>query len=309
MYFSTVPISIIIATYNRGSILKDTLACLLEQKPMPLEILVIDQSETVDDEVSDFLSTLEVQGKISWLRQSPPNAQVARNRGLREAKGGVVLFLDDDIECGPNLVGAHWKNYDDPLIAAVSGMILEPGQLPTVVFPDRFYGTKLGWMFFPLNYGMRVECINLSSCNASVRREVALKAGGFDENFIRTLYDDSDFSWRVHLLCRDLGLQAIHDPQACLTHFRVRTGGKRPTAMNEFVIADDAKWENLFYFHLKHWGLEALGVMAKRYRWWIWHRKNILRPWWLVVSHVYLALGLFKAVKRIVQGPKLLPCI
>ncbi len=301
-----VPVSIVIATYNRASILKNTIDHLIKQNPAPLEILVVDQSDSVPDEVRDYLTGLEGDGRIRWIRQHPPNAQAARNRGILEAKGEVLLFLDDDIECGPELVGVHWNNYEDPKIAGVSGMILEPGQFPTEELPARFYKKKIGWMFFPLNYGKRTECINLSSCNCSIRREIALAVRGFDENFIRTLFDDTDFSWRVHLKCLLAGLKTVHDPDARLTHLQVQTGGKRPGKVNECVVADAAKWDNLFYFHLKHLGFESLKVIAQRYRWWIWHKKNIIRPWWLLVAHAYFVVGLFRSLILISGGPKLI---
>jgi GT2 family glycosyltransferase len=185
-------------------------------------------------------------------------------------------------------------------------MILEPSELPTEKLPRRFYGPKIGWMYFPLNFGKRIECINLSSCNCSVRREIALKVGGFDENFRRTLFDDSDFSWRVHLYCKDRGLRIIHDPEAYLTHLRVPTGGKRPGKINSHIVADAEAWENLLYFHLNHIGLEALRVIFQRYRWWVWHKKNILEPCWLMKAHYEMIKGLSRLLQALRRGPQLI---
>jgi len=279
---------------------------LLRQAPAPCEILVVDQSDDVDPELAAFLEECQKRGNVRWLRQEKPNAQAARNRGIREAKGDVLLFLDDDIRCGPGLVGKHWRNYRDEKIAAVSGQILEPGQKPTSELSEGFYAKRLGWMHFPLNFATRTECINLSSCNCSVRTDVARAVGGFDENFVRTLFDDSDFSWRLHEYCQKKGLKVIHDPEASLVHLKVPSGGNRPGKRNEHVVADAACWQTWLYFHLQHWGWEAFMRLAKRYRWWIWHRKNIVRPWWLIVAHMELLRGILQCLVSLLRGRCLL---
>jgi len=63
-------------------------------------------------------------------------------------------------------------------------------------------------MFFPLNFSERRPTINWPSCNASVRRELARKVGGFDEHFARNACDDTEFSWRLHLA----GARIVFDP-------------------------------------------------------------------------------------------------
>ncbi len=303
-----ISISIIVATYNRPNALRDTLLSFQSLDPGPLEILVVDQSESPPADHVAWLSAHQAEHReVRWIRHSPPNAQGARNRGIREARGDVVLFVDDDVEVPADLVGRHWSNYVDPHLAAVSGMILEPGESPVHELPARCNRSKIGWIYAPLNYGVRSERINLSSCNCSIRREHALAVGGFDENFTRTLFDDTDLAWRLHVYCREKCLKVVHDPQAWLTHLRVQNGGNRPGRRNEFVVADANAWYTWCYFHFQHACWESFRTLMQRYRWWVWHRKNILRPWWLVSAHREMLAGMLRARRAITAGPRLLP--
>ncbi|MDA9982974.1 glycosyltransferase [Gammaproteobacteria bacterium] len=300
-------LSIIIATYNRTTPLHDTLVSASQLKPKPFEILVVDQTpDLAADELLWRKMHVHDNPEVRFLSHYPANAQAARNKGLVEARGSVVMLMDDDVIVPSDLVEKHVHNYDDSSLAAVSGMILELGEEPTFEYPEAYRDPKLGFIFFPLNYGMRTELINLSSCNCSVRREHALGIGGFDENFTKTLFDDSDFSWRLHQYCESRGLKVIHDPKAWLTHLRVPSGGNRPRAKNKHVLGDRNAWYTWCYFHFQHWGRASFIRLVQRYRWWIWHRKNILHPWWLVVAHWELLVGVGRAISRIEKGPTLI---
>lgn len=300
-------LSIIIATYNRSTPLRDALVSAAQLEPKPLEILVIDQTQDLPEEELTWRKAHVAENpEVRFLSHYPPNAQVARNKGIVEARGSVVMLMDDDVVVPSDLVEKHLRNYEDPSIAAISGMILELDEEPTFEYPEAYQDPKLGFVFFPLNYGKRTELVNLSSCNCSVRREHALGVGGFDENFTKTLFDDSDFGWRLHQYCMNRGLKMIHDPEAWLTHLRVPTGGGRPGAKNGHVLGDRNAWYTWCYFHFQHWGRASFVQLVKRYRWWIWHKKNLLQPRWLVVAHWELVVGVGRAFSRIAKGPLLI---
>ena len=300
-------LSIIIVTYNRTIPLRDALVSASRLEPKPLEILVIDQtSDLPEEELTWREAHIRENPEVRFLSNQPPNAQAARNKGILEARGSVVMLMDDDVIVPRDLVEKHLRNYKDPSIAAISGMILEPEQEPTFEYPDAYNDPKLGFIFFPLNYGERTELVNLSSCNCSVRREYALGIGGFDENFTKTLFDDSDFGWRLHQYCESKELKMIHDPEAWLTHLRIPTGGGRPGAKNSHVLGDRNAWYTWCYFHFQHWGRASFIRLARRYRWWIWHKRNLLQPWWIVVAHWELIVGVGWAFLRILKGPLLI---
>lgn len=87
MYQATV----IIPTYNRAHLLRETLASVFAQRNVELEVIVI------DDESSDNTADVarEFPG-IRYVRQTRGGPNVARNRAVAMASHDCIAMLDDD---------------------------------------------------------------------------------------------------------------------------------------------------------------------------------------------------------------------
>jgi O-antigen biosynthesis protein len=92
-------VSVVLPTYNRAHLLPRTLRSVSAQTFGDFEVLVVDDGST-DDSAS--VVAAHGDGRVRYLRQ-PANAGVgaARNRGLREARGDLIAFLDSDDEWLP----------------------------------------------------------------------------------------------------------------------------------------------------------------------------------------------------------------
>jgi hypothetical protein len=92
-------VSVIIPTYNRADLLPRALDSVLEQTFDDFEVLVIDDAST--DDTREVIQAY-ADSPVQYMRQ-PKNRGVsaARNRGLREAKGELIAFLDSDDEWLP----------------------------------------------------------------------------------------------------------------------------------------------------------------------------------------------------------------
>lgn len=296
-----LPVSVIIPTFNRGGCLVDVLRDLLAQERPPREILVLDQSAPYAPEVRAALDPLLAQPRVRSMRQSPPNAQAARNRGIVEARCEIVLLLDDDIRVGPDFVWRHYCNYlEDPSIDAVAGQILQLDEEPTEQLPDRYAWSSIGWMHLPLNYARRCATINLPSGNSSIRRSVLLRAGGFDAQFTHTWYDDAELSWRIHLQ----HARAIYDPAPRIVHLQIPSGGRRPGKLNPYVIADSNRWMVLSYFWLKHFRWRAWRDITRITRGCILRKPLLVRPHYFCLAVGQMAWGVARACVRLAQGPR-----
>lgn len=298
---SAVDLSVILVTYNRDEVLQQTLECLLKQAPAPREVIVVDQSRIHKADTQRFLEQLISTRQIVYLQQSEPNAQRARNRAIAEARGEVLLFVDDDVRMDCNLVAAHWENYSDPDTAAVCGFYLEPGEKPLDQLPDDYYRPITGWLYLPHCYTKRVQSHLLPTCNGSIRRQVAIHLGGFDENYTYTHFDDTDFSCRL----KQLGVKAVHDPEAKLIHLKEQSGGKRPGGINEYVIADTNRWYIWCYFFWMNFGWKSWREMLIRLRGCVFRRKNFIRPWYLAIALTHFLHGACRAATAIRAGRKL----
>lgn len=92
MSSSSPTVSVVIPCYNGAPFLRETLESALNQTHPPLEIIVIDDGST-----DDSAAIAELFGPpVRVIRQENQGESVARNRGIDEAQGEWLAFLDAD---------------------------------------------------------------------------------------------------------------------------------------------------------------------------------------------------------------------
>jgi glycosyltransferase involved in cell wall biosynthesis len=104
-------VSVIIPTFNRCDLTSRAIASVLRQTRSPDEILVIDDGST--DGTSERLA--EQFPEVRTIRQENRGVAAARNRGIQEARGDWLAFLDSDDEWRPRKLEAQIDALkDDP---------------------------------------------------------------------------------------------------------------------------------------------------------------------------------------------------
>lgn len=196
-------ISVVIANYNGETVLGPTLEGLAGLAGMIChEVLVVDDGST--------------DQSCALVRQRFPHVQVctlgvnrgpntARNVGLHKATGEFVFFMDNDIILAPDclqrmatVLNAH------PGCAAVGCQIRlhqEPDRIQYDGVNIHYAGAAVQSVPGPPDMPRRVNA--LSAGALLVRREKALAAGGFDEDFIFG-WEDGDFTFRLNSQGGDL---------------------------------------------------------------------------------------------------------
>lgn len=104
----SMKISVIIPTRNNGNRIAATLLHLFHQTILPAlyEIIVVDNGST--DNTEEVLSRLQMEAaNFRWVKELNAGRAHARNRGISESLGELVLFLDDDIEVEPHHLASH----------------------------------------------------------------------------------------------------------------------------------------------------------------------------------------------------------
>lgn len=292
--------SVIIATYNRPEALAVTLDDLARQCLQADEVLVIDQSTDETGRPLDQSGTLR-HPRLKYFHGHPANAQKARNFGIGHAIGDVLLLVDDDMRLPEGFVEAHMRNYADPVVGGVAGQVLKPGQKPHDHVPLHCIQDRAGWVRFPLNYAHRTETANWPSCNGSVRKTLAVAVGGFDEQYTRTLFDDTDFSKRLS----DAGARIVFDPEATAVHRKVSSGGKRPGKLDKYVLADAESWAVQLYFWRKNFSLWTGRWQLSRLARAVFVRKAFLaHPRSFVLALQEMVRGWCLASERLAEGPR-----
>lgn len=98
------PVSIIVPVYNAENYIRKTISMVLEQTFTEWELILVDDcskdksASVIEEVISSYESGEQAEkGKIRLIRQ-PLNqgAAMARNRGIDEAKGRYIAFLDAD---------------------------------------------------------------------------------------------------------------------------------------------------------------------------------------------------------------------
>ena len=100
-------VSIIVPTYNRHDLLRQSLDSIFEQTYRPLEVVVVDDGST--DGTNDASAALVDRGRqgavpVVWLRQENRGVSAARNRGLEASSGELVVFHDSDDLLDPDRI-------------------------------------------------------------------------------------------------------------------------------------------------------------------------------------------------------------
>ena len=136
----SIPVSAIIATRNRPTVLLRTLNTLSRQSTYPAEVVIVDASD--NSHTVGLCEQMKAQWpwRTTYLRSIKPGAATQRNQGIEHSTFPVILFMDDDIVIHPSCVKRLWQALNESdVIAGASAMITNqayqnPGKLTSIVF-------------------------------------------------------------------------------------------------------------------------------------------------------------------------------
>src|SRR5438128_11566688 len=117
-------ISVVIATYNRRRLLSRTLQTVLAQTVAPEDYEVIVVVDGSSDKTVEFLRDFRDHPCLQVVEQQNLGQAAAINAGLTASRGNIILFLDDDIVCPPNLLEEHLHAHRDSEASLVYGPVL-----------------------------------------------------------------------------------------------------------------------------------------------------------------------------------------
>src|SRR5579862_9064675 len=86
-------VSVVIPTYNRADKVGNAIKSVLAQTVHDLEVIVVDDGSSDDTEK---VLAKEFGDRVRYYVQANQGASVARNRGIEEARGEWIAFLDSD---------------------------------------------------------------------------------------------------------------------------------------------------------------------------------------------------------------------
>lgn len=215
-------VSVVIPTYNRSALLRSTVNSVLNQDTQTtFEVIVIDNNSS-DDTKAVVDSLMEKHpGKVRYVVERKQGNAHARNRGIEEARGAIIAFVDDDVTVAQNWLTSLKTILDARTdLSFVGGKVLPQwnGPPPAWLTPDHWAPLAL------LDYGADELSISgktprgLLTANIAFRRNVFKEAGLFlpdlqrVKNMIGSM-EDHEFLLRV---CRS-GKHGIYTPHMVAT--------------------------------------------------------------------------------------------
>lgn len=104
-------VTVIIPTYNRAILIRESLTSVFAQTHRNFEIIVVDDGST--DDTAVVLRPLAERGLIRYIYQQNRGESAARNNGIVEAKGRYIAFLDSDDLFEPGKLEVQVKYLQD----------------------------------------------------------------------------------------------------------------------------------------------------------------------------------------------------
>lgn len=88
-------ISVIVPAYNVASYIRDCINSIISQSYKNLELIIVDDGSS-DDTNMIIQEMMQTDDRIRYIYQSNQGVSAARNRGIEEAKGEFITFVDAD---------------------------------------------------------------------------------------------------------------------------------------------------------------------------------------------------------------------
>lgn len=260
--------TIIICTHNRERQIGASAAAALEEArrtpDCATEVLVVDNAST--DDTRTVLAELRA-GATNALRivvEPRLGLSHARNRGLREAKGEVGVFLDDDAIPRSGWLEALIRPYGRSGVACVGGRVL----LRFCETPPRWVTPSIHSALSAFDLGSHPRRLRYRpgdeypyGANFSVRVGAALAVGGFSDwvgprGRLQLVHDETDLCYRLD----GEGAEIWYAPEAIVDHVIPSDRISPPW----FLERHWGRGQSAAIFELKNRGLrKALG----RIRW------------------------------------------
>ncbi len=220
-------ISVMITTKNRSADLQRTCSVLRQLNPPPLDVLI-----TADGCTDDTVPMLKAEIQKAECRnlkiivnEAGKGSVASRDRMMREAKGDLVLALDDD-------------SYPEQLdcLARVIPLFEKDPRLAVLHFPQRT--DEYPETLTQTDFGAERRSRSFANSGAVLRRSIYLELPGFEPKFFH-MYEEPDYA----LQCAAAGYEVRFSPVVSVRHHF--SGKTRSEIRNHHCLARNEFWSTL----------------------------------------------------------------
>ncbi|MGF7078029.1 glycosyltransferase [Mucilaginibacter sp. UYCu711] len=222
-------ISIIIPTFNRSALLKNTLASIVKQNYVAndFEVIVVDNGSTDDTKnlCSDYSSHIK---NFTYCYDNMPGLLTGRHKGAKVAKGEILAFIDDDVELSTYWLTGINESFNNTEVSFLTGPCLPKYESPppewlNYFWDDTPYGGKMCTWLSLLDLGNKSITVHPNyvwGLNFCIRKNVMLQLGGFHPDCIpdnlQQYQGDGETGLTIKAAQREMTAQ--YNPKVMLYH-------------------------------------------------------------------------------------------
>lgn len=245
-------ISVVIPTRNRVDVLDECLERLGKEADackLYVEAVIIDTSTSATPLNLSPHPFLRVRYRYDG--DMPFSLIYARNEGLAAAQADIIAYIDDDCFVLPGWLEALLEPYEDPDTLATGGRIIYHPWYPVKhggsVAQLQLEQDRV-WAEWDTVLPHPITVSHLPGGNFSVRRNLAVKVGGFDPGFTGSAnLEETDFFIRLGTL----GGRVVFNPRAVVEHRAAPRADGIERSFNNYLYRKSAV-RNRLYLLRKH---------------------------------------------------------
>jgi GT2 family glycosyltransferase len=224
--------TVVVCTRDRAAQIPTALDSLLALEYPSYEIVLVDNAPS-SEATADLVRVKYNTPKLRYIREALPGISRARNRGIREARGELIAFTDDDVRVDRYWLAEIARAFQStPDVVCVSGFTM-PAELDTeaqyyfekfnsftngmTAFRHNAVSAPVNHPFYPINMAPFGACVNIA-----YRRSILHQVGGFRMTLgagtAASNSEDIELYYRVTLQGHDM----VYSTTALLWHYHRR---------------------------------------------------------------------------------------
>lgn len=253
--------TVAVCTRERPDDLRSCLDSIIALDGSGIDVLVVDNAPATDA----TRRVVEGYQTVRYVREPRRGLNAARNRALREARGEIVAFTDDDAAPEPGWLQALLANFGDPRVMCATGLTL-PRELETPA-QDAFerhspFGRGFRRRVFD---GVRDNPLAVgpvgAGANMALRRSALARVGDFDERLDAGTPARSGGDHEMFARILSAGYRIAYDPSAVSWHRHRRTEAELVDTIYGYGVGVYAMWTGLLLER------RELGVLKLAWSW------------------------------------------
>lgn len=212
-------LTVIIPTHDRPRELLQVIEklCIQDLDPKRFEVIVVDDASQQPAE--EVLSGVQTPFSLQVIHQPGGGPGAARNRGIEQAQGALIVFFNDDAVPATDNLRRHLEVHNSRTDR--NALIGTFTQLPELVVDSFTRHVETSRVLFAqplMKSGVVYGGLSFCTGNLSIARDLLLEVNGFDESFPFAGGEDSELGLRLE---RKLGVRVLYDSSVVCEHDHV----------------------------------------------------------------------------------------